>query len=533
MIESSLRGDLRWGTFGGLLDDAAARRPDHAAIVDTDRTLTTAELRDEAGSFARSLIHHGVERGDRIAVWTPNRWEFVVAALGAQSIGVAVVPINTRYKGREAAYVLGKSRPRLLVSVGEFLGVDYDESLVAAGWEGTDTGCLVVTLDPPEGCERTGWDEFLAMGDDIEETELAARAAAVTGRDVSDVLFTSGTTGAPKGVMTTQAQNLRAYLDWSTIAGFDSGDRYAVINPFFHAFGYKVGWLSALMHGITIYPHAVLDVPLLLRQVEGERITLLPGPPALYESIFEERRRQDYDLTSLRLAVTGAASVSPALVKQMKSELGFDRITNCYGLTEGTAIGTITRADDDPETVATRTGRALPDVELRVDAAGSRPEEPGEVLLRGYNVMLGYLDGPDDTAAVIDSEGWLHTGDIGILDAAGYLRVTDRKDDMFTVGGFNAYPAEIEHVIGEHEGVSQVAVIGIPDPRLGQVPSAYVVPSGDADLDADELIRWCRSRLANFKVPRRVVVVSELPRNATGKVTKTRLRDVAAEELKS
>jgi acyl-CoA synthetase (AMP-forming)/AMP-acid ligase II len=525
--DPGLRGDLRWQTIGHLLGDAAATKPDQDAVVDVDRTLTFAELAAEVHRFAAALIAAGVEHGDRISVWAPNRWRFMVATLGGHFVGASLVPINTRYKGPEAAFILEQAKPRVLVVAHEFLGTDYLAELEAAGWSGVASDCRVVLIDDAEASGGIAWPEFVASGDAILEPDILARLDAVSGDDISDILFTSGTTGRPKGVMTTHSQNLRAYYDWSSIAGFEPDERYAVINPFFHAFGYKVGWLSALMHQNTIYPHATLDVPGLLRQVETERIALLPGPPALYQTIFEETKRNSYDLSSLRLAITGAAAIAPTLIERMKAELGFSRITTCYGLTESTGLGTITRKDDDLETIALTSGRALPGLELKLVAEGDavEPGKPGEVWIHGYSIMRSYLAGAKQTAEAIDSEGWLHTGDIGSLDENGNLSVTDRLDDMFTVGGFNTYPAEIEHTMTRHPAVSQVAVVGAPEERLGSVPVAFVVAVDDQSINAEELIAWCREQMANFKVPRRIDFVEELPRNATGKVLKHELRD--------
>jgi acyl-CoA synthetase (AMP-forming)/AMP-acid ligase II len=355
---------------------------------------------------------------------------------------------------------------------------------------------------------------------------LDERLEELTGDDVADVMFTSGTTGRPKGVQATHAQNLRGYYDWSCLAGFEPDDRYAIINPFFHAFGYKVGWLAALMHGITIFPHRVLDVPMLLAQVEEQRISLLPGPPTLYTSILEQMRVSRHGLDSLRLAVTGAAVIPPVLIQRMYEDLGFARVTTCYGQTEGTGIATVTRAGDKPLRVALTSGSALPDVELRIVPTGgdATPDGTGEIWIRGYNVTQGYFDDREATAQLIDGDGWMHTGDVGVLDDDGRLRVTDRLKDMFIVGGFNAYPAEIESMMAEHPAIVEVSVIGVPDERLGEVGCAFVVARESEPVEAGDLLTWCRARMANYKVPRVVHFVEDLPRNATGKVLKTTLR---------
>jgi acyl-CoA synthetase (AMP-forming)/AMP-acid ligase II len=526
--ERSLRGDGWWRTTGHLIANMAARLPDKPAVVDDRRAVTYGDLAEDTERFAAALMASGVERGDRVAIWAPNAVRYVIAALGAQTAGAAIVPINTRYKGREAAYLLEQSAPRALVVDNGFLDNDYLGMLEG---ESHDLGGMAAVVLMEGGDPRgTAWEEFVARGDGIPSDQVRARRDEVMGDDVSDVMFTSGTTGHPKGVLTTHAQNLKAYLDWSTLAGMREDDRYLIVNPFFHAFGYKVGWLATLMHGMTCFPHATLDVDRVLAQVEAEKITVLPGPPTLYHSLLARAAETGHDLSSLRLAITGAATVPASLVRRMSEELGFERVTTCYGMTEGTGIATITREDDDLETVAGTSGRALPEVELSIRGADGQEVaagEPGEVWLRGYNVMQGYLGAPEETAARVDDEGWLHTADIGTLDERG-LRVTDRLGDMFVVGGFNAYPAEIENLLIEHEAVADVAVIGVPDERMGEVGKAFVVAAPGTAPDPAELIAWTEERLANFKVPRTIEIVDALPRNATGKVLKHELRGAAA-----
>jgi len=265
-----------------------------------------------------------------------------------------------------------------------------------------------------------------------------------------------------------------------------------------------------------------------MARVAEERVTVLPGPPTLFQSILDAPRRKDYDLSSLRLAVTGAAVVPVELIRRMREELTFQTIVTGYGLTEATGTVTMCRAGDDAETIALTSGRAIPDTECRiVDEKGNEVPsgEPGEVVTRGYHVMRGYLDDPAATAEAIDADGWLHTGDIGVMDERGYVRITDRKKDLFIVGGFNAYPAEIEGLLLRHPAVSQVAVVGMPDGRLGEVGAAFVVLRPGRQLTPEVLIAWASDEMANFKVPRRVEIVDALPLNASGKVLKTELRD--------
>jgi acyl-CoA synthetase (AMP-forming)/AMP-acid ligase II len=322
--------------------------------------------------------------------------------------------------------------------------------------------------------------------------------------------------------------SVRAFTAWSTVVGLQEGDRYLVINPFFHTFGLKAGILACLVKGATIVPHPTFDVPSVMRRVDEERITMLPGAPAIYQTILDHPDLHRFDLSSLRLAVTGAATVPVEMIRRMASELTFTSIVTGYGLTECTGIVTMCRHTDDPETIANTAGRPIPDVEVRaVDEAGIDVPagRPGEVVVRGYNVMAGYIGDPEATESAIDADGWLHTGDIGVFDADGNLRITDRLKDMFIVGGFNAYPAEIENMMMEHPAVGQVAVVGAPDRRLGEVAAAFVVPRAGAAIDEAELIAWCRERMANYKVPRSIRVVDALPLNASGKVLKYVLRE--------
>jgi len=282
-----------------------------------------------------------------------------------------------------------------------------------------------------------------------------------------------------------------------------------------------------VLKGITCIPHPVFDVDSVMKRVAEERVTMLPGPPAIYQTILNTDV-SEYDLSSLRLAVTGAAVVPVELVVKLRQDLGFDSVVTGYGLTETTGTVAMCRHDDDPEIIAHTSGRPLPGIEMKiVDADGDEVPigEQGEIVTRGYHVMIGYFENPQATAETIDADGWLHTGDVGYVDAQDNVTITDRIKDMFIVGGFNAYPAEIEGLMLEHPDLAQVAVVGVPDERMGEVGMAFVVPTMGHTVDRDALIAWCRETMANFKVPRYVNVVTELPLNASGKVLKFELRD--------
>jgi acyl-CoA synthetase (AMP-forming)/AMP-acid ligase II len=505
-----------------------ARFGDREAVVDGDVRMNYVELVDEVRRFAGAVIAQGLQPGDRVAVWAPNGHRWIVAALGAVSAGAVLVPLNTRYRGEEAAWVLRRSRAALLVVSDVFLGNDYLSMLATQG-PFPDLRLLVVLApSPPVGgaLAPMTWPDFLASSRLVPAQEVERRMRTVVGDDPADAFFTSGTTGRPKGAVTTHAQNLRTMESWADVVGLADADRYLIVNPFFHTFGYKAGVIASLLRGATMIPHQVLDVPAVLACVESERVSVLPGPPTLYQSILDAPRG-DRDLASLRLAVTGAAMVPIRLIERLHDEMTFTTVITAYGLTETTGVVTMCRPDDDALTVATTSGRAIPDVEVRViDAAGTPlpPGQAGEVVVRGYNVMLGYLDDPDATDAAVDADGWLHTGDIGTLDQRGYLRIVDRVKDMYICGGFNVYPAEVEQVIARLEAVTEVAVIGGPDDRLGEVGVAFVVARAGACIDEQSVIEHCRAHLANFKVPRQVWIVDGLPRNAGGKVLKRELR---------
>jgi acyl-CoA synthetase (AMP-forming)/AMP-acid ligase II len=524
-------------TIPRLVRASAERYAEKSAVEDADLRLSFAELADAGLRATRAFCAAGIEPGDRVGIWAPNFAEWIVAAIGLQSAGAVLVTLNTRLKGAEAGYVLRKSGARILCTTGDFLGVNYVEAL--RGEDLPDLERIVVLREAAAGA--TSWSDFLAAGDAVSEERARARADAVSPDDLSDLIFTSGTTGRPKGVMTTHGQNLRAFEVWSEVVGLREGDRYLIVNPFFHSFGYKAGWLSAVMRGATSIPHAVFDVPAVLERVGKERISVLPGPPTLYQSILAHPDREKYDLSCLRLSVTGAAAIPVELIHRMRDELGFETIITGYGLTETCGVVSMCRYDDDPETIANTSGRAIPDVEVRcVDRAGAEVPrgKPGEAVVRGYNVMPGYFDDEEETAKAIDADGWLHTGDIAVMDERGYLRITDRIKDMYIVGGFNCYPAEIENLMFASGQFAQAAVIGIPDERMGEVGMAFgmgevgmafVVPAPDAEVTPESVIAWCRENMANYKVPRVVEVVDALPTNAAGKVTKFVLRERAGE----
>ena len=514
-------------TVPALTARAADRFGDRVAVVDGGHELTYAELLEEARTFGAGLVARGIEPGDRVAIWAPNSARWIVSLLGLFQAGAVLVPVNTRFKGPEAAPLLQRTQARALVTVTDFLGTDYVAMLADADLPDLAT---TVVLDGPVPAGAVAFDDLLAGASAEARAEVERRGAAVAPDDVSDILFTSGTTGTPKGVVQTHARTLLVATDWVEMTGLTEGDRYLMVNPYFHMFGLKAGILASVAAGATMLPEPAFDITRTLARVEAERVTVLPGAPTIYQALLDHPQRDDHDLSSLRVAVTGAADIPVELIRRTFAELPFSVVVTGYGLTEG-GTAAATAPGDDPETIATTVGRPRPGFELRIVDGEQRDlpaGEAGEVLLRGGSVMEQYLDDPAATSAALSPDGWLRTGDLGILGVDGCLRIVGRSKDMFIVGGFNAYPAEIEGALLRHPDVQQVAVIGIPDERLGEVGMAFVVPRDGAALTGDDLIGWSREQMANYKVPRRVELVGELPVNATGKVVKEELRARAA-----
>ena len=500
-------------TIPRVLDRVADQFSEHNALVTDDRRFTFSELRAEVRRAAAAMIGLGVNAGDRVAIWSPNTWHWVVACLATHYAGGVLVPLNTRYTASEATDILARTGAPLLVASGEFLGADKTAELDRDALPAL-RHIIRVPIEKDDGT----WDDFIAEGTSLDAVD--ARAAAVKPDDVSDILFTSGTTGRSKGALCAHRQSLEAPAAWAECGQVTSDDRYLCINPFFHNFGYKAGILACLQTGATLIPQLTFDPEKAMQAVQDHRITVLPGPPTIYQTLLDHPKRGDYDLSSLRFAVTGAAVIPVVLIERMQKELDIDIVLTAYGLTEASGFGTMCRADDDAVTVATTCGRPIADFELGIG-------EHDEVLLRGPNVMLGYLDDPEATAAAIDSDGWLHTGDVGTVDDAGNLKITDRLKDMYICGGFNVYPAEIEQVLARLHGVAESAVIGVPDDRLGEVGKAFVVAKPGATLDEETVIAYTRQHLANFKTPRSVEFLDVLPRNPGGKVVKPLLRERA------
>ncbi len=502
-------------TVPGLVRRAAEEYGDAVACAMDGRALTFTELHDRVRRTAAAYLKQRTP-GGRVVIWAPNSIDWIVAALAVTYAGGTLVPANSRYTAHEVADIVDRTGAALVIVADGFLGRTQIADLRAL----SPTARIIDLADI--GTLAAGVDEL-----DLATVEAVADAVAPD--DIADILFTSGTSGRPKGVLSAHRQTVAAAAAWSAVGEVTSADRYLVISPFFHSYGYKVGVLVGLLHGCALFPMATFDPEAALALIESERITMVPGAPAIFLGLLESPAFPATDTSSLRFANTGAANVPVALVERLQRELSFDLVITAFGMTE-CVVATMCRRGDSDETVATTCGRAIDGMETAIADAETGAHLPagseGELLLRGSQVMLGYLDDPAATAEAIDTDGWLHTGDVGVLDADGYLRITDRLKDMYICGGFNVYPAEVEQALGRLDGVVDVAVIGTSDERLGEVGKAFVVRR-EGGPEADAVIAYARERLANFKVPREVVFVDALPRNLSGKVLKTELRSAS------
>lgn len=534
MSEATINGGQ---TIIDALESSAARYGERPFIIDGDIEVSFAELLTRVEAVATGLLLEGFTSGDRGAIWSPNSADWIIAALAIQRVGGTLVTLNTRYKAGEAAAILRASGTRVVFAIASFLDTDYVSTLTQEDLGSTEMIVALGSADELhvetsssvdirrlESLEHRGAEAALEAD---WRARLNACRALVCHDTPSDILFTSGTTGTPKGVVTHHGQNVKAFKHFADILGIDESDRYLIINPFFHSFGYKAGWLAALLNGATVYPMAVFDVPSVLACIERHGITVMPGPPTLFQSILNHPSIDFAKLRSLKKATTGAATIPTQLIVDMQKILGIDTVLTAYGLSESTGLATICRTGDDAETIASTSGRAIPEIEVAIMDSQHQllgTGEVGEIVIRGFNVMQEYLDNPLATAETIDTQGWLHTGDVGYLDTEGNLSITDRLKDMYICGGFNCYPAEIENQLLAHPGIAQVAVTGAPDDRLGEVGAAFFVTAHNWESDIDELKQWSREHIANYKVPRYFIPLESLPLNASGKVLKTELR---------
>jgi fatty-acyl-CoA synthase len=527
-------------TIGQRLDRTVAADPDGLALVSCHQDIrqTWSEFDASVASAARALLAFGIGKGERVGVWSPTCAEWAHLQLAAARVGAILVVVNPAYQREEVAYALRHSGVRLLVTAEAFKGSDYLMMLAAVrdrlpGLE------RVVVLGDRLG-DRVGdqtWSQFLASGEHVTSDAVRERELANDPDDPINIQYTSGTTGSPKGATLTHHNILNNAIAIAELLGYSNADRVAIPLPLYHCFGMGIGNLGCVAAGAAmVYPAASFDAEATLEAIAGERCTSIYGVPTMFIAELEHPRFAEFDLSSLRTGLMGGAPCPVEVMKRVISDMHASEICIVYGMTETSPVSFVTRPDDEIERRVSTVGPVGSNTEAKiidpVTGATVPRGEPGEICTRGYLVMLGYWDNPEATAEAIDGAGWMHTGDIGVLDDAGYLNIVGRIKDLVIRGGENIYPREIEEVLFTHPDIATAQVIGIPDVRFGEQLMAWIVlRDGASGVDAQSIKDFCRQRMSHFKVPQVVKFVDTFPMTVTGKVQKYKMRDMAIEEL--
>jgi fatty-acyl-CoA synthase len=517
-------------TIGVDLDATASRVPDREALVDvpSGRRWTYAELNGDVDALAAGLLAAGIARGDRVGIWAPNCPEWVLVQYATARIGAILLNINPAYRSHELEYVLNQAGVRRLFTVEEFKGSDY------AGMV-TEVSPRCSSLEETTYIGSRQWEELLATGRRADPAEVRDAQAALSPDDPINIQYTSGTTGFPKGATLSHRNILNNGYFVGELLGYTEQDRICVPVPFYHCFGMVMGNLAATSHGAcVVIPAPGFDPGATLRAASQERCTSLYGVPTMFIGVLSEPDFAGFDLSAMR---TGIMAGSPCPVEVMKQVTQWaPEVSICYGMTETSPVSTQTRTDDSLDRRVGTVGRVHPHVEVKVVAPESGETvprgTPGELCTRGYSVMLGYWEEPAKTAEAIDADGWMHTGDLAVMDDEGYLSITGRIKDMVIRGGENIYPREIEEFLYTHPDVLDAQVIGVPDEKYGEELMAWLrMREGAAPLDAAAVREFCAGKLAHYKIPRYVHVVEDFPMTVTGKVRKVEMRERAAEIL--
>ncbi|MFB6889871.1 AMP-binding protein [Kitasatospora sp. NPDC056327] len=519
-------------TIGVALDRAVAAFPDREALVDvpSGRRWTYRELAAEVDRVALGLLALGVTTGDRVGIWAPNCPEWVFTQYATARIGAVLVTVNPGYRAHEVEYVLRQSGIRTVVAVPAFKTSDYAGMLAEAGRRcpGLRDVLLIGT---------SGWEDLLAAGDRGDRALTAAVGAGLGPDDPINIQYTSGTTGFPKGATLSHRNILNNGYFVGEACGYTEADRICVPVPFYHCFGMVMGCLAALSHGAcVVIPAPSFEPAATLRAVAAERCTSLYGVPTMFIAELNDPGFAEHDLSSLRTGIMAGSPCPTEVMKQVVDRMGMRDVSICYGMTETSPVSTQTRAGDPLERRVSTVGRVGPHLEVKVADPETGETLPrgtaGELRTRGYSVMLGYWDQPDRTAEAVDADGWMHTGDLAVMDEDGYLVITGRLKDMVIRGGENIYPREIEEFLFTHPDVLDVQVVGVPDARYGEELMAWVrLRPGAPDLTAEALREYCAGRIAHYKVPRYVHRVEEFPMTVTGKIRKVEMRERAVELL--
>ncbi len=536
-------------TIGSLLDDMARRYPDNEALVYPDRGLRYSykQFNDTCRQIAKGLLQLGIKKGDNIAIWAYNVPEWVLLQFASAKIGAILVTVNTSYKSAELEYILKQSDSTSLFMVGSFKDTNYVETLsgvvpeLAASAPGMLNSpklpCLknvfFIGGETPAG--MFNFDSIIRMGEGVSDAQLAAVEATLDCHETINMQYTSGTTGFPKGVMLTHYNIVNNGFNIGECMKFTEKDRLCIPVPFFHCFGCVLGVMACVTHGTTMVPVEIFDPLKVLQTVEKEKCTAVHGVPTMFIAELEHPEFKNFDLSTLRTGIMAGSNCPIEVMKKVNSDMHASEITIAYGQTESSPVITQTRTDDALELRVATVGRSLPDVEVKIvdieTGESLPPGKQGELCTRGYHVMKGYYKMPDETARAIDSDNWLHTGDLAIMDENGYCKITGRIKNMIIRGGENIYPREIEEFLYTHPKVSDIQVYGVPDKKYGeQVMAAIILKKGMA-MTADEVRDFCRDKIANYKIPKYVTFVDGYPMTASGKIQKFKMREMAIKEL--
>ncbi len=536
-------------TVGALLDDIAARFPDNEALVYVDRGLRYSyrQFNERCRQVAKGLLGMGVKKGDHLSIWAYNVPEWVVLQFATAKIGAVLVTVNTSYKSAELEYILRQSDSSTLFLVQGFKDTDYLQTLgevvpeLAQKGEGELLSAAlpflkhVVFLGEGTPGGMLNFDQMVELGAGVSDAELAAAESGLSQHDVINMQYTSGTTGFPKGVMLTHHNVVNNGFNIGECMRFTEKDRLCIPVPFFHCFGCVLGVMACVTHGSTMVPVEIFDPLKVLQAIEKERCTAVHGVPTMFIAELEHPSFGSFDLTSLRTGIMAGSNCPIEVMRRVIRDMHAGEITIAYGQTESSPVITQTRTDDPLELKVSTVGKVLPNVELKIVDIESGLELPpgkqGELCTRGYLVMKGYYKMPEETARAIDADGWLHTGDLAVMDENGYCKITGRIKNMIIRGGENIYPREIEEFLYTHPKISDIQVYGVPDRKYGEQVMAAVVLKGGMTLTEEEVQEFCRGRIANYKIPKYVRFVDSYPMTASGKIQKFKLREMAIQEL--
>ena len=521
-------------TLSQVLRDTTEKFPERNAILDPSGvTLTYEALDEQVDRLARGMLDLGVGKGDKVGLWMPNIPEWVVAYYAIARVGAVVVPMNTRYKTHEVEYILDNSEATTLFAVGDFAGIDYISMIGEIRGNLPNLKNVVIVGEPGDQIHR--FDDVVARGTElVPDGQLAEREAQCDPLDNVFILYTSGTTGNPKGAMLSHHNIAENAKQVTEILHANEKDVFLLGVPFFHCFGCVMGIAGSITWGASMVPMQIFKPVEALELVEKHGVSVLYGVPTMFVLELEEYRKgkvdgSAYNVETLRTGIMAGAPCPVEIMKGVMEELHCN-VSIAYGLTEASPVITMTRFDDSIERRVETVGRAMEGIEVKIADDDHQPVptgETGELACRGYNVMMGYYKMPDKTAEAIDTEGWLHSGDLATMDAEGYVKIVGRKKDMLITGGFNVYPAEIEEYLFTHPKVQNVSVIGITDSVMGEVAAAYIIPREGATIDPQEIVDFCVGEIANFKVPRYVEIIDEFPMTQSGKIQKFKLREIA------